>query len=73
MIRDKTEEVVLGARTVVYVMLRSRVLRRISSMDHRKAIIADSALLKYVYGLSYEDAKQLFHKLVRRDLFKIRV
>jgi hypothetical protein len=73
LIRDKTEDVVLGARTVVYVMLRSRVLRRISSMDHRKAIIADSALLKYVYGLSYEDAKQLFYKLMRRDLFKIRV
>lgn len=71
--QNTTEERVLGARTVIYVILRSRILRKIGSINYDKAIIADSAILRYTYGLSYDDAKHVFYKLTMKNIFKVRV
>ena len=71
--QNTVEERTLAARTVVYVMLRSRLLRRIDTIGYDKAIIADSAILRYTYGLSYDSAKHVFHRLMMKDMFKVKI
>jgi len=54
-------------------MLRSRLLRRIDTIGYDKAIIADSAILRYTYGLSYDSAKHVFHRLMMKSMFKVKI
>ncbi len=71
---DDTEKRELGAKSLLYVILRSRILGRISTlMDYERKIRVDASILRFIYKLNYERAKKVFHDLFTKDVFKVRL
>lgn len=63
------EEKALAAATTLYVLLRPRVVGPLVIRGrYDRAILADAALAKFTYRLSYKENKKIF----MQDLFKIR-
>ncbi|WP_054857111.1 hypothetical protein [Vulcanisaeta sp. JCM 16159] len=72
---DKNGEYLLASRALIYALLKVRVFRRVDrGVLGDRAILIDSSLMRLAYGLSIDDARGIFRKLVMpRNMFRIRV
>ncbi len=64
----------LGAKTLIYVTLRNKIMARLKRLNPKVAIKADAALIGFSWRLGIDDARRVFELLTRgKKTFRVRL